>query len=201
MKTASTGAKHAVGIFGGSFDPVHRGHLALVQYLLTQGVVEEVWLMVSPLNPLKSTLHLSPDDVRLDMARTAAAEVPGLRVSDFEMHLPRPSYTWRTLRALRAAYPDTEFSLIIGADNWLVFDRWQHTDEILAHHRLIIYPRPGCSIDPAGLPPGVGYVDAPLLPFSSTNVREAVRRGEDIAEMVPACIVDRCRRCYAKSDE
>ena len=117
------------------------------------------------------------------------------------MHLPRPSYTWRTLRALRAAYPDTEFSLIIGADNWLVFDRWQHTDEILAHHRLIIYPRPGCSIDPAGLPPGVVYVDAPLLPFSSTNVREAVRRGEDIAEMVPDCIVDRCRRCYAKSDE
>ena len=120
---------------------VHRGHLALVQYLLAQGVVEEVWLMVSPLNPLKSSLHLSPDDVRLDMARTAAAEVPGLRVSDFEMHLPRPSYTWRTLHALRAAYPDTEFSLIIGADNWLVFDRWQHTDEILAHHRLIIYPR------------------------------------------------------------
>ena len=118
--------KRKVGLFGGSFDPVHRGHLALAQYLLECGAVEEVWLMVSPLNPLKSGTQLSPDAERLEMARLAAADVPGVVVSDFELHLPRPSYTWRTLRALREAHPDIEFSLIVGADNWLVFDRWQH---------------------------------------------------------------------------
>ena len=139
--------KRKVGLFGGSFDPVHRGHLALAQYLLECGAVEEVWLMVSPLNPLKSGAQLSPDAERLEMARLAAADVPGVVVSDFELHLPRPSYTWRTLRTLREAHPDIEFSLIVGADNWLVFDRWQHPEEILAHHRLLVYPRPGCEVD------------------------------------------------------
>ena len=197
MKTASTGAKHAVGIFGGSFDPVHRGHLALVQYLLAQGVVEEVWLMVSPLNPLKSSFHLSPDDVRLDMARTAAAEVPGLRVSDFEMHLPRPSYTWRTLRALRAAYPATEFSLIIGADNWVNFSRWAHHDDLLAEYPLLVYPREGYPISPETLPTTVQLIDAPLFPFSSTNIRARLSTGEDVEEMLPHCIIEAAQHIYA----
>ncbi len=193
--------KRKVGLFGGSFDPVHRGHLALAQYLLECGAVEEVWLMVSPLNPLKSGTQLSPDAERLEMARLAAADVPGVVVSDFELHLPRPSYTWRTLRALREAHPDIEFSLIVGADNWLVFDRWQHPEEILAHHRLLVYPRPGCEVDESALPDGVVYVHAPLLPFSSTQVREAVRRGEDISEMVPRAILERCVAHYQQPAE
>ena len=188
--------KRKVGLFGGSFDPVHRGHLSLAQYLLECGAVEEVWLMVSPLNPLKKGAQLSPDAERLEMARLAAAGLPDVHVSDFEMHLPRPSYTWRTLRALREAHPDIEFSLIVGADNWLLFDRWQHPEEILAHHRLLVYPRPGFQVDESALPAGVCYVDAPLLPYSSTQVREAVRRGEDISKIVPPAILERCVARY-----
>ena len=105
-----------IGIFGGSFNPVHLGHTALAAYICEQGLVDEVWMMVSPQNPLKQNLELLDEQHRLAMLQLAVAPYPTLRACDFEFTLPRPSYTYHTLQALRKAYPDHEFSLIIGEE-------------------------------------------------------------------------------------
>ena len=132
-----------VGIFGGSFDPIHNGHISLAQYVLDHTDLDEVWLMVSPLNPLKPQGYVASDRERLEMARLAVAGHPGIKVSDFEFTLPIPSYTYNTLAKLKEAYPDCDFRLIIGGDNWADFDRWRNPQEILDEFGLIVYPRPG----------------------------------------------------------
>ena len=176
-------------IFGGSFNPVHNGHIQLAKKIVDQGWVDELWLMVSPHNPLKPQQGLLDEQVRLTLARTAVAGVPGVSACDFEFHLPRPSYTWKTLAALTTAYPDREFSLVIGGDNWEIFPRWAHYEEILARYPLIIYPREGYEVRSADLPPTARLIDAPLFPWSSTQIREALRNGEDVSDMLPASII------------
>ncbi|MDE5586230.1 MAG: nicotinate-nicotinamide nucleotide adenylyltransferase, partial [Muribaculaceae bacterium] len=106
------------GVFGGSFDPIHNGHIRLAQYVLDHTDLDEVWLMVSPLNPLKPQGYVASDAERLEMARLAVAGHPGIKVSDFEFSLPIPSYTYNTLSRLRGAHPDIDFRMIIGGDNW-----------------------------------------------------------------------------------
>lgn len=178
-----------VGVFGGSFNPVHWGHVRLAEWIVRHGWADEVWLMVSPRNPLKEQAGLLPEAERLDMARLAAGEVAGVRASDFEFSLPRPSYTWRTLEALRAAFPATAFSLIIGADNWLHFDRWARPDYIRAHHKLLVYPRPGYPLDASALPDGVDLLGAPVFDVSSTRVRKLLRENGDALRLVPAPVL------------
>ena len=178
-----------VGVFGGSFNPVHWGHVRLAEWIVRHGWADEVWLMVSPRNPLKEQAGLLPEAERLDMARLAAGEVAGVRASDFEFSLPRPSYTWRTLEALRAAFPATAFSLIIGADNWQHFDRWARPDYIRAHHKLLVYPRPGYPLDASALPDGVDLLGAPVFDFSSTRVRKLLRENGDASRLVPAPVL------------
>lgn len=178
-----------VGIFGGSFNPVHWGHVRLAEWIVRHGWADEVWLMVSPCNPLKAQAALLPETERLAMARLAADEVAGIRASDFEFSLPRPSYTWRTLEALRAAFPATAFSLIIGADNWQHFDRWARPDYIRAHHKLLVYPRPGYPLDASALPDGVDLLGAPVFDVSSTRVRKLLRENGDASRLVPAPVL------------
>lgn len=178
-----------VGVFGGSFNPVHWGHVRLAEWIVRHGWADEVWLMVSPRNPLKEQAGLLLEAERLDMARLAAGEVAGVRASDFEFSLPRPSYTWRTLEALRAAFPATAFSLIIGADNWLHFDRWARPDYIRAHHKLLVYPRPGYPLDASALPDGVDLLGAPVFDVSSTRVRKLLRENGDASRLVPAPVL------------
>ena len=184
-----------VGLFGGSFNPIHLGHLHLGQWLCQKGVVDELWFLVSPLNPLKQgSSDLLPDESRLKLAQMAVYGKPRLRVSDFEMHLPRPSYMVRTLAELRTAYPDHEFILIIGADNWIRFPQWRESEEILRHHRLLVYPRPGYPIDPSTLPDNVRLVEAPLLPISSTQIREAIRQGHYHGRGLPRNVWNEIKR-------
>lgn len=178
-----------VGVFGGSFNPVHWGHVRLAEWIVRHGWADEVWLMVSPRNPLKEQVGLLPEAERLDMARLAAGEVAGVRASDFEFSLPRPSYTWRTLEALRAAFPATAFSLIIGADNWQHFDRWARPDYIRAHHKLLVYPRPGYPLDASALPDGVDLLGAPVFDVSSTRVRKLLCENGDASRLVPAPVL------------
>lgn len=187
------------GIYGGSFNPIHLGHTALGEWLVHEGYLDELWFLVSPQNPLKPASGLLEDQARLHLARLAVDEQPQptpvqsaispaapqfcmlpchgnspFRVSDFEFRLPRPSYMVHTLAALRETFPDRDFVLVIGADNWQRFPQWYHSEEILRHHRLIIYPRPGYPVDPSSLPSGITLVDSPLLDISSTQIRHAI---------------------------
>lgn len=175
-----------VAIFGGSFDPIHNGHLALADEVLSRGLAGEVWLMVTPQNPHKQGCALSDEQLRLQMVQLAVQDKPGMKACDFEFSLPRPSYTLNTLTALVEAYPGKEFSLLIGADNWEKFDRWYKGDEILARYKVIVYPR-GNGVEP-WLPQSVQWLPAKLHDVSSTMVRAAVSAGESIAEFVPPAV-------------
>lgn len=169
------------GIFGGSYNPIHIGHLALANYLCEYGKLDELWFMVSPQNPFKAnSTDLWNDDLRLELVRLAVEDYPKFHASDFEFHLPRPSYMVNTLQKLREAYPDREFILIIGADNWTSFPHWKDANIIMAHHKLMVYPRPGYEIDESTLPSQVQLVNTPLLEVSSTFIRESLKQGKDI---------------------
>ncbi len=131
----------SIGIYGGSFNPVHFGHVGLAKWVIENTDLDELWLMVSPNNPLKPANLLAPEGERLAAVREAVKGIPHVKASDFEFSLPRPSYTANTLRELQKAYPDTEFTLIIGEDNIAIFDRWREYEFILANFRIFVYPR------------------------------------------------------------
>ena len=168
-----------IGIYGGSFNPIHKGHTQLAAFIVAQGLVDELWLLVSPLNPLKSgeVSNIAEYEHRLKMAELATEGIEGVNVSDFERHLPLPSYTINTLGELQKAYPEHEFVLVIGADNWERFPRWYHADEIMEKYHILIYRRPGCEIDETSLPASVQVVETPLYDVSSTQIRESVKKG------------------------
>lgn len=181
-----------IGIYGGSFNPIHRGHTSLAQSLVSQGIVDELWLLVSPLNPLKqsASADIAEYEHRLAMARLATRELSGVRVSDFERHLPVPSYTIHTLHSLCETYPQHTFSLVIGADNWERFPRWYRAEEIIDTYYIYIYRRPCCTIDESSLPPTVKVVDTPLFDISSTQIRDAARQGKSLSAYVDGEVED-----------
>lgn len=174
--------KRKTVIFGGSFNPIHIGHTSLAAEVCSRGLADEVWFMVSPLNPHKVGSNLLPEEQRLRMVQLAIEGDARFKACDFEFSLPRPSYTVNTLAALSAAYPSREFILLIGADNWEKFNKWYKWEEILSTYKIIVYPRGGEQA-PA-LPSGVTWLPAKLYDVSSTMVREAVAAGGDICAMV-----------------
>ncbi len=194
--------KH-VGVFGGSFNPIHCGHVALAEAVLRQTQTDEIWFMVSPQNPLKQQDELLDDRQRLALAEKALAGHPRIQVSDYEMHLPRPSYTWNLLEALSRDFPDHAFSLIIGGDNWECFNRWHRADDIRRTYPVMVYPRPGSTMDaaPREDDKGLTVIEAPLLNVSSTAIRRRVRQGEEICGMVPNCIICDVERLYRQRTE
>ena len=189
------------GIYGGSFNPVHNGHIALAHELRQLAGLDEIWFVVSPQNPLKTQASLLDDRKRLDMTRRALEPYPELVASNYEFALPRPSYMWHTLQSLSARYPDREFTLIIGADNWACFDRWYHAADIIAHYPIVIYPRQGSTVDSSTLPPTVRLVDTPLYNISSTEVRNILRSGGNVSGMIPENIIPLARKYYGPQSE
>ena len=167
-----------IGIFGGSFNPIHTGHVALAQAVLKQCELDEVWLMVSPQNPLKQQSDLLDDSLRFEMAQKALEGINGVKACDYEFRLPKPSYTWNTLQQLSKDFPDHRFCLLIGGDNWAHFERWRHWKDILRHYDVIVYPRDEFA----------GTIDLPLINVSSTEIRQKVRAGERISGLVPECV-------------
>ena len=176
------------GIFGGSFNPIHNGHISLARQLKEKAGLDEVWLMVSPQNPMKRQTDLLSDEARLQMARLALKHEPGIIASDYEMHLPKPSYTWLTLQSLSLDYPDRQFVLMIGGDNWAIFHRWFHADDILQNYQVVVYPRRDERPVEKTLPAGVTIVEAELLDVSSTEIRQRIREGRSIQKLVPPSV-------------
>lgn len=177
----------SVGIFGGSFNPIHTGHIALAKSLCEKAGLDEVWFMVSPMNPFKkAATDLLDDQLRLEMVKKALEGEPQLQVCDYEFHLPKPSYTWHTLQAISQDFSDIRFTLLIGGDNWAAFDKWYHHDDILAHYPIVVYPRKDSDI--GEVPEGVTIVETPLLNISSTEIRHHIAKGESIHGMVPESI-------------
>lgn len=168
-----------IGIYGGTFNPIHVGHIQIARTMTERGIVDEVWMMISPLNPFKQgSTDILPDNMRLALTEKALEGEERIVASDYEFHLPKPSYTWNTLQHLSCDYPDREFILLIGGDNWAHFERWRNWKDILRTYDVVVYPRDNYQ----------GTVDCPLLDVSSTQIRQRVRQGESISGMVPDSI-------------
>lgn len=186
-----------IGIYGGSFNPIHNGHIALAKHFLHKMQLDDVWFIVSPQNPFKrDSSDMLDDEKRLEMVRLAIEDEPHLVATDYEFKLPTPSYTWRTLQSLSRDYPSTEFVLLIGADNWQAFDRWYHGQDIVDHYPIAIHPRRGHPVDTANLPPTVTFLDTPLYDMNSTDIRTRIRQNQPIENLVPQSIVELAKENY-----
>lgn len=180
-----------IGIFSGSFNPIHIGHLILGNYVTEFTDIDEVWFLVSPHNPLKNRDELADENVRLEMADLALKSYPKMKASNFEFSLPQPSYTINTLESLKTSYPDHNFTLIIGSDNWHHFEEWKDYEKIIEKYSIMIYPRLGSriSISPK-LKNKVLALDSPIIDISSTFVRDSISEGKDVRSFLPELIFD-----------
>ncbi len=179
--------KETIGILGGSFNPIHMGHLMLAEYLTQWGYVDKIWLTLSPLNPLKDASGLLPDMKRLAMMSLATKGATGIETCDIELSMPRPSYTIDTLDLLSKRHKSKRFKLIIGSDNWRIFDQWRDHQRILDEYGVIVYPRPGYPVDSVYVD-GMEVVDAPTVNISSTFIRDAIIRGKDMTYFLPPSV-------------
>jgi len=178
-----------IGLYFGSFNPIHNGHLAIAQFLMQKSLFDQIWMVVSPNNPLKDKSDLAPENDRLNMVKLAIQDIPYLHACDIEFSLPSPSYTIETLNALEKQYPNDEFSLILGADNIENFHKWKNYEEILKRYMLYVYPRSGGVFEKTIEHPHIVYLKAQLLPVSATEIRALIQQKKAIAEYLPEAVV------------
>ncbi|WP_430814690.1 nicotinate (nicotinamide) nucleotide adenylyltransferase [Carboxylicivirga sp. RSCT41] len=175
----------SVGLFFGSFNPIHIGHLALANYMLAFEDLDEIWFVVSPQNPFKKTDDLLGAEHRVEMVRRATKKQENYRVEDIELSLPIPSYTIDTLKALNSRHANCRFSIIMGADNILNFNKWKAADEIIKNSRLLVYPRRNYTIKEKDLPANCKLTNAPLVELASTEIRSWIKAGKMIPFLIP----------------
>jgi nicotinate-nucleotide adenylyltransferase len=172
-----------IGLYFGSFNPIHTGHQQLAEYLIDNKLVDEVWFVVSPCNPLKNQTDLLDEYVRLDMLMLAIRNQSKFKVSDIEFTMPIPSYTVDTLRQFSIQFPEYQFSLLIGSDNALVFDKWKNPFEILEKYPVYVYPRIGFDFkDVAHKYPQMQLLKTPYFNISSTQIRESIAKKKDVSQ-------------------
>ncbi|MDR2231617.1 MAG: nicotinate-nucleotide adenylyltransferase [Tannerella sp.] len=174
-----------IGIFSGSFNPIHIGHLALANWLCEYVALDEVWFLVTPLNPLKDKDELMDYDARFEMVKAAIAGYPKFKASDIECSLPLPSYTIDTLQALHQIHPNFLFHLIIGADSWASIHLWKDAEQLMHDFPILIYPRKNYEETETPPYPHIQKVDAPLIEVSSSFIRKALDEGKDIRFFLP----------------
>ncbi len=168
-----------VGLFFGSFNPIHVGHLIIANYFHEFTDLDEIWFVVSPQNPFKTNQKLATDQARIDMVNLAIAGIDGYRSCDIELNMPRPSYTYRTLEALTNKYPQHEFVLIMGGDNIVSFHKWLNYNWIVSNFEIYVYPRPGYEIVNMK-ERNIHVVKAPLMEISASFIRESIKQGHEI---------------------
>ncbi len=176
--------KKKVGLFFGSYNPVHVGHLIIANYMATQTDLDEVWLVVSPQNPLKKKSTLARDFDRLHLVRLAIEDCPNLKASNIEFDLPKPSYTIDTLTYLNEAHPDKDFILIMGGDNLGTLHKWKNYEQILNHYQIYVYQRPNYELGNLATHPAIKIHEAPLMQISASYIRKCVREGNSIQYLV-----------------
>ena len=179
------------GIFSGSFNPIHIGHLALANWICEFCDMDEIWFLVSPQNPLKKESELMDEKQRLQFVESAIAGYAKFKASDFEFSLPRPSYTINTLRALREKFPDQTFQLIIGADSWNSISDWKDYDALISEFTVIVYPRKGYEVVIPENYTNIKKVEAPLIEMSSTFIRQSLTAGKNIRFFLPEVLRDK----------
>ena len=174
-----------VGIYSGSFNPIHHGHIMLANYLVEFSDLDELWFVVTPQNPLKKKEDLLDDDERLKMVQLALGDDSRFHVSDIEMHLPTPSYTINTLTALSEQHPDCEFVFICGMDSLQNFKNWREYQRILDNYEILVFPREGYDGGELINYPSVTVLKTPILEISSTFIRQCVKEGRDVRHFMP----------------
>lgn len=179
-----------IGLFFGSFNPIHTGHLIIANYMAVFTGLKEVWLVVSPHNPLKNKNSLTNMYDRLEMARQAIENSEHLKVSDIEFGLPQPSYTIDTLTYLQEKYPEREFVLIMGADNLASLKKWKNYEVLLKNYQIYVYPRPGVDLGEWANHPAITITETPQMDISSTFVRKAIKEGRNVQYFVPDNVLE-----------
>lgn len=177
-----------IGLFFGSFNPIHIGHLILANYILENTDMDELWFVVSPQNPFKDKKSLLTDHNRLDMVQVALKNYPKMRASNVEFSLTKPSYTIDTLTYLHEKYPDVSFSLIMGEDNLKSLGKWKNSETLIKNHQIIIYPRISeaeCDRKQYIKHENISTIDAPIIELSATKIRQMIKEGKNIRPMVP----------------
>ena len=175
-----------IGLFFGSFNPVHTGHLIIANYMADYTGLDEIWLVVSPQNPFKVNDELLDENARLELLNLAIRDDKRFKAIDVEFHLDRPSYTVNTLSHLRDLHPEHDFTLIIGGDNLQNFHRWKDYQEILKQHKVFVYARAGIVEKPLlSNNPQIKLFEVPLLNISSTYIRESIQAGKSIRYLIP----------------
>ena len=183
--------KREIGIFSGSFNPIHNGHLIMANYMCEFTTLDEVWLIVTPHNPLKNRTDMLDEQVRLKMVELAVEKYDNIKASDVELHMKRPSFTINTLEKLSHEHPECNFSLIIGADNWSFFDKWKDYNKIIDNYKILIYPRHEVEvIIPESLQKTIKLVSAPIIEISSTFIRHSIKEGKNVRAFLPQEVYD-----------
>lgn len=179
-----------IGLYFGSFNPIHTGHLVIASFMAEFAGLEQVWLVVSPHNPLKMHQTLLQDYHRLQLVKIAIGDNRKLKTSDVEFKLSKPSYTINTLNHLKEQFPQHQFTLIVGADILESFHEWKNYEQILQQYELYVYPRPNSTGGDLMKHPKVKFVQAPLMEISSTFIRDGIRNKKDVRYMMPESVWD-----------
>ncbi|MBK8701733.1 MAG: nicotinate-nucleotide adenylyltransferase [Saprospiraceae bacterium] len=174
-----------IGLFFGSFNPVHTGHMIIANYMVTKAGLDEVWMVVSPHNPLKEKKSLANDHDRLHLVNLAIGDNPKIKASNIEFSLPRPSYTIDTLVYLGEKHPQHRFVLLMGGDNLVNIDKWKNHEKLLSGYEIFVYQRPRYEAPLYTALPSIQFMDAPLLDISATYIRESIKNGYSVEYLVP----------------
>ena len=182
-----------IGLFFGSFNPIHTGHLIIANIMAESTDLNKVWFVVSPQNPFKASKGLLHEFDRYDLVRAAIFDNYKLDVSDIEFHLPKPSYTIHTLVHLKEKHPEKEFKVILGEDNLVNFTKWKNHQQILQEYGLYVYQRPNTQPSELKAHPNVRYIEAPMLDISATFIRTCIKKNLSVRYLVPDVVEERIR--------
>lgn len=191
-----------IGLYFGSFNPIHAGHLIIASHILNESSIQKIWFIISPLNPFKESDSLLNEYDRLHLVQKAIEDDPRLKASDIEFSLPRPSYTVHTLAYLKEKYGEHSFTLIMGSDSFQNLGKWKNSEIIKRDHRIIIYKRPGFEVENKW-GADIEIMKAPLLEISASHIRELIRQGKSIRYLVPHAVEEEIRasQLYRKTQK